>query len=421
MIRLSSRLCILGAIVTTFIGARAAEPGPLASVLQAAVEKHEVAGTVVLVADKDRVLDLEAAGFSSLSAKTPMKTDALFWIASMTKSFTGAALMMLVDEGKVSLDDPVEKYLPEFKGQMVAEEGIEMHPPAHPVTVREIMNHTSGVAVPQDPAFKGKYTLKEIVEVVGKLPLRREPGTKYEYNNSGINTGGRIIEVVSGMSYVDFMQQRLFTPLEMKDTTFFPNEEQGSRLAHSARFTEDKKDLEDVNPGKGVTPQLIAKLSEGQDLKVPQNLIDNMGMGVVTEAAHRYGQPAGGLYSTASDVGHFCQMLLNGGTWHGHRFLSEAAMKTLATNQTGDVVVNPNEGYSVGFSVKSKDDEGPAPGSIGHRGARRTAMWIDPVHQLAMVVMLQRMDMSGEQQKDFYGSVFWAMVEKFGKKSDGKL
>ena len=418
MLRLTSRLSVLAAIAVSFTTAHAAEPSPLASVLQAAVDKHEAAGTVVLVANKERVLDLEAAGFSSLSAKTPMKTDALFWIASMTKSFTGAALMMLVDEGKVNLDDPVEKYLPEFKGQMVAADGIEMHPPQHPITVREVMDHTSGVATPQDPAFKGKNTLKEIVEVVGKLPLHREPGTKYEYNNSGINTGGRIIEVVSGMSYVDFMQQRLFTPLEMKDTTFFPNEEQGSRMAHSARFTEDKKDLEDINNAKGITPQLIAKLSEGQDLKVPQALMENMGMGVITEAAHRYGQPAGGLYSTASDVGRFCQMLLNGGTWHGHRYLSEAAVKTLATGQTGDVVVNPNEGYGVGFSVKLKDDEGPAPGSFGHRGARRTVMWVDPTHQLVMVALLQRMDMSGEQQKDFYGSVFRAMVEKFGKKGN---
>ncbi|HSI13460.1 MAG TPA: serine hydrolase domain-containing protein [Chthoniobacter sp.] len=418
MIRLSTRLATLGAIAIAFTTAHAAELGPLSSVLQAAVDKHEVAGTVVLVADKDRVLDLEAAGFSSLSTKTPMKIDALFWIASMTKSFTGAALMMLVDEGKVSLDDPVEKYLPEFKGQMVAADGIEMHPPQHPITVREIMDHTSGVATPQDTAFNGKKTLKEIVEVVGKLPLHREPGTKYEYNNSGINTGGRIIEVVSGMSYVDFMQQRLFTPLEMKDTTFFPNEEQGSRMAHSARFTEDKKELEDIDNAKGITPQLIAKLSEGKDLKVPHALMENMGMGVITEAANRYGQPAGGLYSTASDVGRFCQMLLNGGTWHGHRFLSEAAIKALSTNQTGDVVVNPNEGYGVGFSTKLKDDEGPAPGSFGHRGARRTVMWVDPAHQLVMVAMLQRMDMSGEQQKDFYGSVFRAAVEKFGKKAN---
>lgn len=416
MISFIRATCLLTWTAFALSTMQAAEPGPLAAVLQAAVDKHEVAGTVVFAADKDHVLDLEAAGYSNLSAKTPMKTDALFWIASMSKSFTGAALMMLVDEGKVSLDDPVEKYLPEFKGQMVAEDAIEQHPPKHPITVREIMSHTSGVALPQDPAFKGKTTLKEIVEVVGKLPLRREPGTKYEYNNSGINTGGRIIEVVSGMPYADFMQQRLFTPLELKDTTFFPTEEQASRMARSARFTADKKDLEDVEQARTLTPQLITKLSDGQDLKVPQPLLDNMGGGIIPEFAHHYAQPAGGLYSTASDVGRFCQMLLNGGIWHGHRYLSENAMKTLATSQTSGVTVSPSETYSVGFSVKIKDDEGPAQGSIGHRGARRTVMWVDPTHQLVMVALLQRMDMSGEQQKDFYGSVFRAMVEKFGKK-----
>ncbi|EDY20392.1 beta-lactamase [Chthoniobacter flavus Ellin428] len=408
--------CLFTSAALAVSAVHAAEPGPLASVLQAAVDKHEVAGTVVLVADKDHVLDIEAAGYSNLSAKTPMKTDALFWIASMTKSFTGAALMMLVDEGKVSLNDPVEKYLPEFKGQMVAEDAIEMHPPKHPITVREIMCHTSGVVTPQDPAFKGKTTLKEIVETVGKLPLRREPGTKFEYNNSGINTGGRIIEVVTGMSYADFMQQRFFTPLELKDTTFFPTEEQASRLARSAAFTADKKGLEDIDHSKGITPQLITKLSEGQNIKVPQPLLENMGGGVISEMVHRYAQPAGGLYSTASDVGRFCQMLLNGGTWHGHRYLSDAAIKTLATSQTEGVSVNPVETYSVGLFVKIRDDEGLAPGSFGHRGARRTVMWVDPVHQLAMVALLQRMDMSGEQQKDFYGSVFRAMVEKWGKK-----
>ncbi len=153
----------------------------------------------MLVANQERVLDLEAAGYASLSALTPMRPDALFWIASMSKSFTGAALMMLVDEGKLKLDDPVEKYLPEFKGQMVVEDQAPPHPPQHPITIREIMDHTSGVVTPQDPAFKGKTTLREIVEVIGKSPLHREPGTKYEYNNSGINTGGRLIEVLSGM------------------------------------------------------------------------------------------------------------------------------------------------------------------------------------------------------------------------------
>ena len=407
---LSFFTCLVIALAAT----RAADQAPLASVLQSAVEKHLVAGAVVLVANKERVLDLEAAGYASLKAKTPMKTDSLFWIASMTKSFTGTALMMLVDEGKVKLDDPVEKYLPEFKGQMVAEDNAPPHPPQHPITVREIMDHTSGVVVPQDPGFKNLYTLKEVVAVIGKLPLRREPGTKFEYNNCGINTGGRIIEVVTGTLYADFMQQRLFAPLEMKDTTFFPTEEEGARLAYTAKFTADKKGLEDVDLGKSLTQPFIEKFSQGR--KIPQPLLDNFGGGIIPEMGHRYAQPAGGLYSTASDVGRFCQMLLNGGMWHGRHYLSEDAIKTMSTNQTGDVTVNPNEGYSVGLFVKKRDDEGPAVGSFGHRGARRTVMWVDPTHQLAMVALIQRWDMSGEQQKEFYGSVFRAMVEKFGRK-----
>jgi CubicO group peptidase (beta-lactamase class C family) len=411
MTRRTHFLPLLAFLGVTLATAQAADPGPLAPVLQSAVDKHIVSGAVVLVADKDRVLDLEAAGYAKLAEQKPMQTQSLFWIASMTKSLTGAALMMLVDEGKLKLDDPVEKYLPEFKGQMVAEKDKAPHPPQHPITVREVMNHTSGVAVPQDPAFKTAHTLPEIVAVVGKLPLQWEPGTKFQYNNSGINTGGRLIEVLSGMSYTDFMQQRLFTPLGMKDTTFWPNEELAARLANTARMTEDKTGLEDVGMSKKIPADQIVKLEK----TAPFPMLDNFGGGIVPEYQNHYGQPAGGLYSTASDVGRFCQMLLNGGTWEGKRYLSDKAIKQLSAVQTGDVMVNPQEGYGVGVFVKTRDDEGPAVGSYGHRGARRTVMWIDPKNQLVMVAMLQRWDMTGEQQKEFYGSVFRTMVEKFGK------
>src|SRR5438270_8533912 len=120
------------AMLACVVSAENPAAGMFAPALQSLVDRHVIAGAVVLVADREKVLDVEAAGFSSLEKKTPMRTDALFWIASMTKSMTGTALMMLVDEGKLSLDDPVEKFLPEFKGQMVEQAGIEMHPPQHP-------------------------------------------------------------------------------------------------------------------------------------------------------------------------------------------------------------------------------------------------------------------------------------------------
>jgi len=386
---------------------------PLQPVLQSFVDKHIAPGVVTLVANKERVLDLEAAGYASLSNKTPMRKDAMFWIASMSKSLTGTALMMLVDEGKVRLDDPVEKFLPEFKGQQVKDADGVLHLPMHPITVREIMNHTSGLVLANEKSLKKTQSLKENVAAIAALPLRQEPGTKYEYNNCGIDTGGRLIEVVSGMSYSDFMQKRLFDPLGMKDTTFWPSEEQASRLAHTARMTADKRGLEEIKQDKDVEQRVIDKWSEG--VHVPRALTADMGAGVAFNYAKHYGEPAGGFYSTASDIGTFCRMLLNGGALDGRRYLSEQAVKQMSGIQTGDVSVSPDSAYGVGFSIKLKDDEGPSVGSFGHHGARRTAMWIDPKNELAMVILVERFDMSGEEQKIMYGGFMKAAVAEFGK------
>jgi CubicO group peptidase (beta-lactamase class C family) len=388
-------------------------PGVIAPVLQSLVDKQVIAGAVTLVVDKETTLALDSVGYASLGTKRPMRTDDLFWIASMSKPITAAALMMLVDEGKVRLSDPVEKYLPEFKGQMVAEGDGPPHPPAHSITVREIMSHTSGLVRAGDRVFRNAYVLKDWVARCGATPLVREPGTKYEYNNSSINTGGRIIEVVSGMPYADFMQRRLFDPLGMKDTTFWPTDAQAARLAKTVRRSQDKQSLEEIRLDKGVTPALITRLGRGT--KVPAPILADMGIGQLTFYANRFAEPAGGLYSTGADLGAFCQMLLNGGLHHGQRLLSEAAIRTMTSNQTGNVRVSPQEGYGIGWSVKIRDDEGASVGSFGHRGARRTAMWIDPKNQLAMIVLVERFDMTGEEQKQLYGSFMKAAVATYGK------
>ncbi|MDB6007717.1 MAG: hypothetical protein JWR15_4704 [Prosthecobacter sp.] len=299
-------------------------PSPLQPVLQSFVNKHIAPGVVALVANKDKVLDLQTAGYASLANKTPMRKDAVFWIASMSKSLTGTALMMLVDEGKVSLDDPVEKHLPEFKGLQVKEADGTLHSPKHPITVREVMCHTSGLVFGNEKGLRLTQSLQQNVALFATFPLRQEPGTKYEYNNCGIDTGGRIIEVVSGMSYADFMQKRLFDPLGMKDTTFWPNEEQASRLAHTARSTADKTGLEEINQDKDAEQRIIDKWSEG--VHVPRAITADMGAGVAFNYAKHYGEPAGGFYSTASDVGTLCRMLRNGGTLGGKRYLSEQAV-----------------------------------------------------------------------------------------------
>ncbi len=379
------------------------------------MDKHLVSGAVVLVANKDHVLDVSAVGEADMVTHQPMPENALFWIASMSKSLTGTALMMLVDEGKVSLDDPVEKYLPEFKGQQVAASDGSLHAPKHPITVREIMCHTSGLILASDKSLKRTQSLRENIAEYAKHPLRQEPGTKYEYNNCGINTGGRIIEVVSGIAYTDFMQQRVFDPLGMKDTTFWPSAEQAARLAHTARRNIDKPDpnvLEQIKQDKDVPPHVIEKLSEG--VPVPAAITADMGAGIAASYAKRFGEPAGGYFSTARDIGTLCQMLLNKGVHQGKRLLSENAVRLLSAIQTGDVPVNPQEAYGIGCSVKIRDDEGPSVGSFGHRGARRTVMWVDPTNGLAIVLLVERFDMSGDEQKLMYGSVMKAAIANYG-------
>ena len=275
----------------------------IAAALQPFVDSHSLAGAVTLVADKDKVLSLEAVGFADIAANKPMRTDALFWIASQSKPITAAALMMLVDEGKVRLDEPVEKYLPEFKDQWLGAERDKDHllltRPMHPATVRNILSHTSGMpfrSAMEQPTLD-LLPLRDAVRSYAMTPLQFEPGSKYQYSNAGINTAGRIIEVVSGMPYEEFLEQRLFGPLGMKDTTFWPNEEQLKRLASSYQPNADKNGLEKTT---------IAQL------KYPLN------------DRKRQAMPAGGLFSTASDVDRFCQMMLKGGVFQGKRYLSRS-------------------------------------------------------------------------------------------------
>lgn len=411
-IRYTAFLCSVGfALVSAAIAAD--PPNTITPVMKGLVENQIIAGSVTIVVDKDSVLELDAVGYSSIVTKRPMQTDDLFWIASMTKPFTGTALMMLVDEGKVRLDDPVEKYLPEFKDQFISLDGTAKQMPEHVITVREAMCHTAGLVKASDPVFRNIYLLKDWVAKAGVTPLIREPGTKYEYNNVGINIGGRIIEVVSGMSYADFLQRRLLDPLGMKDTTFWPNEEQARRLARSVRLNDDKDALEEVQLDKGITPELVEKLGKG--VKVPEAMIAEMGMGQLAFYANRFCEPAGSLFSTAPDLGVFCQLLLNGGVHRGQRLLSEDAIRTMTSNQTGSVIVTASEGYGVGWSIKIRDDEGIRAGSFGHRGARRTAMWIDPKSQIAMIVLVERFDMSNEEQKQLYGPFMKAAVTAYGK------
>ena len=339
----------------------------VAAALQPFVENGSLAGAVAVTADKDGVRSEVVVGYADVAAKKPLKADALFWIASQSKPITASALMMLVDEGKVSLDDPVEKYLPEFRGQWLAVERDNDHvllkKPRHPITVREILSHTSGLPFAskvEQPTLDG-MPLRDAVRTYALSPLEFEPGTRYQYSNAGINTAGRIIEVVSGMAYEEFLEQRLFQPLGMKDTTFWPTEKQTARLAKSYKPDAAKTGLEETTVG-----QLQYPLSDHRK---------------------RYPMPAGGLFSTAADLPRFCRMVLSGGTLDGRRYLSEAAIKQLTSKQTGDAL---KEGYGLGWSTGG--------GVYGHGGAY-ASMSIDGNTGLITIWMVQHAGFPGEGAK----------------------
>jgi CubicO group peptidase (beta-lactamase class C family) len=367
--RINSTLLIM-LLAPTF--ARSAEP-EIAGRLQPFVDRHVLAGAVTLVSKADKTVSLQAVGYADVDAKVALKPDALFWIASMSKPMTAAALMMLVDEGKVKLDDPVEKYLPEFRGQMLLLERdvnlVVLKRPRRPITVRNILSHTAGL-VGRSP-LEGKFDslpLREGVITYAMSPLQFEPGSKYEYCNTGINTAGRIIEVVSGISYEDFMLTRLFGPLGMKDTTFWPNEDQVGRVARSYKPNDTKDGLQAISVDQLTYP--------------------------LTDHKKRHPYPAGGLFSTAEDVATFCRMILKGGTYEGKHYLSPAAVRELTSTQTGDLINKGNGegGYGLGFSTsrRSKGDAGPVPaGECGHGGAYSTNMSIDPDRSLITVFMVQ--------------------------------
>ncbi len=314
----------------------------LAPGLQHFVDDRVMAGAVVLVADQGRILDVEAVGYADLAAKKAMRTDDLFWIASMSKSVTAAAFMMLVDEGRVKLDDPVEKFIPEFKKLMVAKTNGILAAPSHPIKIREILSHTSGMGFlnARDKQVIDSVPLAESIQHDLLEPLLFDPGTSYKYSNEGIDTAGHIIEIVSGMPFEKFLQDRLFTPLGMVDTTFFPSPAQLQRLARSYKVNQGTNGLEETSVSY---------------LKYP------------LDGAGRYPAPGGGLFSTAHDVARFCQLLANGGSYAGKKYLTKEAVREMTIKQTGSLVTN-----NYGFGLSANDGS-----SFGHGGAYKTDMVVD--------------------------------------------
>ncbi len=337
--------------------------------MKAYVDGGKAAGIVTLIAHHGATAQLSAVGFQDIDKKTPMRTDSLFRIASMTKPVTSVGIMILAEEGLLALTDPVEKHLPEFRGQKMLKDA-QLVPPSRVITIRDLLTHTSGMSTggPSALADKTFRTVAEVVAIASQAPLDFEPGTRWQYSNVGMATLGRIIEVVSGQSYASFLSERILLPLGMKDTTFFPRSEQESRVA--TIYTDDN------------------------------GVLKRATIGLPPKGA-RYTAPEGGLYSTAEDMARFYQMMLNKGTLDGRQVLSPASVDVMTSLHTGDLKAGfaPGMGYGLGWSVV-RDAAGTfrlnSIGTYGHGGAFRTYGWVDPSKDMLGVIMLQRTNGGGD-------------------------
>lgn len=336
------------------VGMEAAPLAQIAPRMQAFVDQGEIAGAVCLVARQGRVVSLEAVGQADLEAKRPMRPDTLFCIASMTKPITATALMTLVDEGKLSIVEPVSRYLPEFKETAVA--GGK----AVPITLKHLLTHTSGLSGSQ----QNQGSLEETAQALARQPLAFEPGTKWQYS-PGLSVIGRVVEVVSGQSFEQFLQDRIFGPLAMVDTTFHPTPEQQSRLARLYQRGPQDKSLEPA------THWLVEVSPETSP------------------------NPSGGLFSTAPDMVRFYQMILNGGQLDGRRIVSAASVRQMTTLQTDDLRTGftDGNGWGLGWCLV-RQPQGVtrmlSPGTFGHGGAFGTQGWVDPERKMIFVFMIQR-------------------------------
>ena len=353
-------------------GARAADKfAVVPEKLSVLVTNGEIAGAVALVATKDSVLHLSAVGESDLASGRKMQTTDIFWIASMSKPITSVAVALLADDGKLSFDDPVEKYLPEFRNLWVAGEQTReqrvLVRATRPITLRDLLTHTSGLGEYRvtDP----HWTLAAMSKVLAREPLLFQPGTRWSYSTAGMDTLGRVVEVVGGMPFDKFLQARLFDPLGMKDTTFWISPAQKDRFAETY--------LRNVRSGK-LEPTPIGYLYGGANTDYERPPLGGAG-----------------LFSTAEDVGRFYQMMLNHGAVNGRQILKPETVAEMTRKQTGDLRARAGMPWGLGFCIieDPKQLEANAtlsPGTFGHGGAFGTHSWADPVMGLIYVLMFER-------------------------------
>jgi CubicO group peptidase (beta-lactamase class C family) len=376
------------------IGLSSSALSRLGKVLSGEVANGRLPGAVALIARRGRVGFFESFGRRDPASGAPMATDAIFRIYSMTKPIVSVAAMMLWEEGRFLLSDPIGKYLPELTDLKVAVQRgaeIELVPAARPITIQDLLRHTSGLTYEfrgSGPVHKMYMAAKiynrhqsnaDQVATLSKMPLLHQPGSQWEYSRS-TDVVGRLIEVLSGLRLGEYLQRNILAPLGMVDTAFHVPMSDHERLAEA--FAKD--------PDSGAGVQLIN-----------------------VKEAPGFESGGGGLVSTASDYARFLQMLLNHGRLDGVRLLSRKTVELMTADHLGPVtgapdLLLPGYGFGLGFAVRLQTGISPVPGSIGQYfwgGLAGTTFWIDPAEQLFAIMLIQ-----APGQRDYYRNLFRDLV-----------
>ena len=366
------------------------------------VDRQTVAGAVTLVAHGSDIVEFDATGMADVEAGHPMRKDTIFQIMSMTKPVTAIGIMMLAEQGKLALRDPVDLYLPEFHDLKVATtvgpDAGRLAVPNHAITIRDLLTHTAGIQDYPGPPGIADYAqtmsvpLDEVVKALAKRPLLFQPGTQWSYSSPGIEILGRIIEVCSGEKYADYITEHVLRPLGMKDSFFFPPADKVDRIA------------------------MVYAHKEGKLVPAPATILGG------DPAKHRQGAvfpaPGWGLYSTAEDLLHLYRMMLNDGVYEGHRYLSPFSVHVMTEPQTtGIQPVGWMRGSDYGLAWEVVTDPlgelaGHTLGTYGHGGAFGTQGWIDPNNDLISILMIQAGDGGAESMTNVFLNMAEASLGK---------
>jgi CubicO group peptidase (beta-lactamase class C family) len=391
------------------VGISAERLNRIHAVIQTHLNARDFAGAVTLVARKGKVVHLEAHGALDFESNKPLRTDTLFRLASMTKPMTAVAVLMMMEEGKLDLSDPVSKYIPEFSNPRVAQwnlpndsrgAGLRLVPANREVTLQDILTHTAGLAVstagPAGQLFRDAnlsekaISLAEFCKRAGSVPLNFQPGTQWEYTGGvGFAVLGRVVEIASGMNLDQFFRNRIFEPLAMQNSYFD---------VPSAR-------IGDIAPVYVLTAGKLVKQDPAPPL--PKGVESYSG--------------AGGVTSSIEDYFHFCQMLLDGGRWNGARLLSRKSVELMTDNAIGDLDLanypEPGQnlrGYGFGLGVRVRKSNGTSGwlgsvGDYGWAGAYGPYFWVDPKeHLIGIVMMATRV---GRLRTEFPNAVYQALTD----------